>query len=327
VFEPFEPPFSLEVLYETQRRLAQHLTVTPTLAWRTDALAARVPDARVTLKLELFQQTGTFKPRGALTVMEAMTPEARQLGVTAVSAGNHAIAAAFAAQRLGLSAKVVMPQAAPQNRIDAARACGAQVLIEPDAASAFARARALQDEEGRTFVHPFEGPLTALGAGTLGVELHQQVPDLDAVIIAIGGGGLCGGVASALRLLKPGIAIFGVEPAGADTMRQSLLAGEPVTRPVKTIADSLAPPFALPYSFGLCRRALDDIVTVEDEAMVEAMRLLFNDVKLAVEPAGAAATAALLGPLRERLRDAHVGVIVCGSNIAASRFFELIGPG
>jgi threonine dehydratase len=322
-----DPPFQLKQVEATRRALAKHLVRTPVHRWRTQALAARSGAAEVMLKLELLQRTGTFKPRGALTVMAGMTGEERARGVTAVSAGNHAIAVAFAAQRLGVSAKVAMPASAPAIRIDLARSYGAQVLLEADSTQAFARAQALQQSEGRTFVHPFEGPLTALGTASLGLEFHRQAGLLDAVIIAIGGGGLCAGVATAIRLLQPKCLIFGVEPVGADTMRRSLIAGEPLTLPVRTIADSLAPPFSLPYSFELCRRALDEIVVVSDDEMVDAMRLLFDDVKLAVEPAGAAATAALLGPLNERLRGARVGVIVCGANIARERFFELTSAG
>jgi threonine dehydratase len=318
-----DPPFGLSQIEATRKALAKHLVRTPIHSWRTQALAERSGAAEVVLKLELLQRTGTFKPRGALTVMAGMTADQRARGVTAVSAGNHAIAVAFAAQRLGVSAKVAMPAAAPKLRIDMARSFGAEVLLEADTTQAFARAQALQQTEGRFFVHPFEGPLTALGTASLGLEFHRQAGRLDAVIVAIGGGGLCAGVATALRLLQPKCLIFGVEPAGADTMRQSFVAGEPLTRPVRTIADSLAPPFTLPYSFELCRRALDEIVVVHDEEIVEAMRFLFDDVKLAVEPAGAAATAALLGPLDERLRGARVGVVVCGANIARERFFEL----
>jgi threonine dehydratase len=320
---PFNPPFELDQVRKTSRALRRHLTRTPVHVWRTRRFFERAGDIQATLKLELFQQTGTFKPRGALTVMSAMTPQARTLGVTAVSAGNHAIAVAFAAKRLGLTAKVVMPRHAPQFRVDAARDYGAEVVLATDGPSAFAQAQALQDSEGRTFVHPFEGPLTALGAATLGLEFHHQAGRLDALIVAIGGGGMCAGVGTVFRLLQPDCQIFGVEPAGADTMRRSVLAGEPIERDVATIADSLAPPFTLPYSFELCRRALTEIVTVDDLEMIEAMRLLFDDVKLAVEPAGAAATAALVGPLRERLQGARVGVIVCGANIARDRFFDL----
>jgi threonine dehydratase len=155
-----------------------------------------------------------------------------------------------------------------------------------------------------------------LGTATLGLELLEQVGDLDAVIVPIGGGGLCAGVAAAVKLLHPSAQVFGVEPTGADSMRRSFEAGSPqAIETVRTIADSLGAPHAAPYSFELCRNNLDDLVLVDDDALRRAMLLLFASAKLAVEPAGAAATAALVGPLRERLRGRRVGVVVCGANI------------
>jgi len=170
-------------------------------------------------------------------------------------------------------------------------------------------------------VHPFEGPYVAQGAGTLGLEFVEQVEGLEAVVIAIGGGGLCGGSAAAIKQMTAQCEVYGVEPEGADSMRRSFEAGEPVTlASVNTIADSLAPPMALPYSFGACRRYVDDIVTVSDAEIRGGMLALFSDLKLAVEPAGATATAALLGPLRHRLRGKKVGVVVCGSIIDVESF-------
>ncbi len=177
-------------------------------------------------------------------------------------------------------------------------------------------------------MHPFEGELTALGTATLGLEFARQAPELEALIVPIGGGGLCAGVASAFKLVQPACQIYGVEPEGADSMLRSFRAGSPQTiEKVRTIADSLGAPYALPYSFALCQQNVDDIVLVDDDALRRAMGLLFSGMKLAVEPAGAAATAALLGPLRERLQGKRVGVIVCGANIdfatfAAQAIFE-----
>ncbi|HEY3889022.1 MAG TPA: pyridoxal-phosphate dependent enzyme, partial [Caulobacteraceae bacterium] len=175
--------------------------------------------------------------------------------------------------------------------------------------------------EGRAMVHPFEGPNVAQGAGTLGLEFAEQVEGLEAVIIAIGGGGLCGGSAAAIKQLAPGCEVYGVEPEGADSMRRSFEAGAPVTLPaISTIADSLAPPMALPYGFAACRRYVDEIVTVSDDQIRGGMLALFEDLKLALEPAGAAATAALFGPLRQRLAGKKVGVVVCGSIIDIDGF-------
>ncbi len=306
----------------TRERLGDRIVTTPVRVWDDALLAARVPArTRVYLKEELFQKTGTFKPRGALSVMLDLTEAALARGVTAVSAGNHAMAVAYAAGVLGTTAKVVMPRSANPFRVGRCRELGAEVDLVDDVHAAFARVKQIEAEEGRTFVHPFEGPLTALGTATLGLELVEQVPDLEAVIVPIGGGGLCAGVAAAVKQSRPACLVFGVEPEGADTMRRSLDAGSPqaIDR-VRTIADSLGAPHAAPYSFDLCRRYVDDVVLVDDDALRSAMLLMFSSAKLAVEPAGAAAAAALLGPLRERLAGRRVALVVCGANIDAGTF-------
>lgn len=278
------------------------------------------------VKLELFQHTGSFKPRGALTVMLGLPAAELARGVTAVSAGNHAIAVAFAARELGTTAKVVMMQGASPARIDKCRRYGAEIVLAPDVHAAFAEVERIVREESRAMVHPFEGPRTALGTATLGAEWLRQAGRLDAVIVPVGGGGLLAGIATAVKRLQPDCLVFGVEPEGADSMHRSFAAGSPqkIER-VATLADSLGAPFALPYSYALCRAHTDDLVKITDTQMLEAMRLLYDELKLACEPAGAAATAALLGPLRERLAGRRVGVIVCGSNIDLPRFAELAG--
>ena len=298
---------------------------TPVWRWRARDLAALVgADTEVLLKLELFQYTGSFKPRGALTVMLDLDADALALGVTAVSAGNHAIAVAFAAKLLGTTAKVVMPRTASPFRVTRCRSYGAEVVLVDDVQQAFARVQQIHQEEGRAFVHPFEGPLTALGTATVGLEFCQQAPDLDALIAPIGGGGLCAGIAAAVKQLQPRCQVYGVEPMGANSMYLSFQAGSPQpVDQVRTIADSLGAPYALPYSFELCQRYLDDLVLIDDDAMRRAMGLLYGSMKLAVEPAGAAATAALCGPLLDRVRGKRVGVLVCGSNIDLESFARL----
>ena len=282
-------------------------------------------DTKVHLKLELFQLTGTFKARAALLNALQLSADARERGVTAISAGNHAIAVAFAAKETGTSAKVVMIASANPLRIDLCRAYGAQVEIAADAHQGFARVAELARVEGRALIHPFEGRTTALGTATLGLELCEQLPALDAAIVPIGGGGLCAGVASAIKLVNPACQVFGVEPYGADSMYRSFEAGEPRSiERIATIADSLGAPYALPISFELCRRNVDALVRVSDDELRVAMRFLLSNAKIAVEPAGAAATAALLGPLRERLRGKSVALVVCGSNIDTASFAKLI---
>lgn len=301
---------------------------TPAWQWQGHRLAARQPrGATVWLKLELFQHTGSFKVRGALLALQRLPPERRARGVTAVSAGNHAMAVAHAARALGTTAKVCMPETADPARIAACRELGAEVVLLPDIASAFAEVARIEGEEGRALIHPFEGEAMALGGAMLGMEFLRQVGQLDAVLVPIGGGGLCGGVASAVKQLQPRCRVIGVEPEGADSMHRSFAAGSPQRiDAVRTIADSLGAPMAMPYSFALCRRFVDELVRIDDDELCRAMWLLFADGKLAVEPAGAATTAAMLR-LGDRLAGQRLGLIVCGANVAAAKFAECIRRG
>jgi threonine dehydratase len=317
---------TLEAIRANRKTLGDRVLETPVRLWRDRLLEARVgAETTVYLKEELFQYTGSFKPRGALTNMLNLAPEALARGVTAVSAGNHALAVAYGAKTLGTTAKVVMPKTANPLRVQGCRDLGAEVELTEDVHRAFARVEEIQKTEGRTFVHPFEGYQTVLGTATLGLEFMDQVPQLDAVIVPIGGGGLAAGVATAVKLCSPKTLVLGVEPEGADSMRRSLEKGSPQSiEAVRTIADSLGAPYAAPYSFSLCQKHLDDLVLVDDDALRSAMRLLFLSAKLAVEPAGAAATAALVGPLLPRLRGKRVGVIVCGSNIDTDSYTKAL---
>ncbi|HLT90773.1 MAG TPA: threonine/serine dehydratase [Woeseiaceae bacterium] len=295
-------------------RLAPWLLRTPVLRCRN--LEARLGRGlSITGKLEFLQRTGTFKPRGALSTMLDLDEQARAAGVTAVSAGNHAVATAFAARALGTSAKVVMTRSANPARIAACRHYGAEVVLADDIREAFATVDALVRTEGRHFVHPFEGEAVIRGTATVGLEICEQVDGFDAIVIPIGGGGLCAGIASVVRQLRPDCEIYGVEPEGADTMHRSFASGRPeAIDEVRTIADSLGAPFALPLSFELCRANLDRLVRVSDDELRAAMRMLFLDMKMAVEPACAATTAALAGPLAEALDGKRVVLVFCGSN-------------
>jgi len=183
-------------------------------------------------------------------------------------------------------------------------------------------------DEDRLFVHPFEGPRIAEATAGVALELIEDAGGLDAVVVAIGGGGLAGGIAAAAKHLLPDCAVYGVEPVGAAVMSRSLEGGAPQTLDrLDTIADSLAPPMTTPYAFETCRRYLDDVVVIDDDQMAAAAALLFAERKLVVEPAGAATTAAAFGPLRERLAGKRVALIVCGANIDRGSFCTLIGRG
>jgi threonine dehydratase len=313
---------SIDEIASARARLGDLIVETPVHHWRgPDIAAATGAGTEVILKLELLQYTGSFKPRGALNNMLSLPDGALSRGVTAVSAGNHAIAVAYAAKTLGTTAKVVMMKTANPFRVARCRGYGAEIVLAENVHEAFETVRRIEREEGRGFIHPYEGKLTVTGPATLGLEWHRQAPGIDAYIVPIGGGGLAAGIAAAVKQLNPGCQVFGVEPEGADSMHRSFAAGEP--RPIErvaTIADSLGAPFATPYSFALCRRYIDSLVKIDDDAMRRAMAMLFREMKLAVEPAGAAATAALTGPLRQQLAGRRVGVIVCGSNIDPASF-------
>ena len=315
-------PLRLEEIEATRAAIAERIVETPVLDWRTPALDAHLGrETSVFLKLELLQRTGTFKARGALYNIFSLTDDERARGVTAVSAGNHAIAVAYAASVAGCHAKVVMMQAANPLRVAMCRQYGAEIVQVADVHTAFETVERIKAEEGRVLIHPFEGKRTVLGTSTVGLELCRQVPDLDAVIVPIGGGGLCAGIASAVKAISPGTEVIGVEPEGADSMHRSFAAGSPQSiDKVRSIADSLGAPYAAPYSFALCRDNLDRLVMISDDQMRQAMGLLFEGAKLAVEPAGAAATAALWGPLQNDLRGKRVGIIVCGANIDTATF-------
>ena len=276
-------------------------------------------------KLEFLQRTGTFKARSALAIVNSLSDEQRNIGVTAVSAGNHAIATAFAAQAVGTSAKVVMVSSANPARIDACRAFAGEVVLVDDVHEAFELAERIQKEEGRFFVHPFEGREVATGTGTIGLEIHEQCEEFDTVIVSIGGGGLIGGISNAIKQLRPACEVIGVEPDGADSMRRSFAAGKPQSiDEINTIADSLGAPFVMPYSFELCRQNVDQLAVVSDDQIRESMGLLFRTMKFAVEPACAASTAAMLGPLREQIAGRKIVLVMCGSNIDWKTFSDQV---
>ncbi|HEX2138180.1 MAG TPA: threonine/serine dehydratase [Woeseiaceae bacterium] len=310
---PIQPPNVADVR-RLSERLQQWLVKTPVMRCRN--LEHRFNRGMtITGKLEFLQRTGTFKPRGALSVLLGLEPEQLRAGVTAVSAGNHAVATAYAARAIGTSAKVVMTRNANPARVERCRHYGADVELADTIQAAFDRVDQIREREGRFFVHPFEGEAVMRGTATVGLEICDQVGEFDAVIIPVGGGGLCAGIGSLVRQMNPGCEIIAVEPEGADSMHRSIRSGRPEPiEEVRTIADSLGAPFALPMSFEVCRASIDRLVLVSDDELRAAMRLLFTDMKIAVEPACAASTAALAGPLAEDMAGKRVVLVLCGSN-------------
>jgi threonine dehydratase len=326
---PVEAP-TIDAIRANRARLGDLIITTPIRLLVDDALAAAVgATTHVWLKEELFQRTGSFKPRGALSVMLDLDADALSRGVTGVSAGNHAISLGYCARALGTTATVVMPKTANPFRVQLCRELGATVVLVDNVHDAFDRVKQIEADEGRTFVHPYEGPKTALGTASIGMEFIDQTAavgvTLDAVIVAAGGGGLTGGVACAVKQMSPTTAVYVVEPEGADSLNRSFKAGSPqAIEAVRTIADSLGAPRCEPYSFSLNQQFVDEVVLVDDDQIREAMRLTFRAAKLAVEPAGAAALAALMYPLRARLDGQTVGLVVCGANIDTETFTRQI---
>lgn len=282
---------------------------------RTPTLSCRTLGPNVFLKAELFQRTGSFKPRGALNKLSALTADERSSGVITWSAGNHAQAVAYAAALEGIDCLVVMSRGANPLKVAATLGYGAEVDLEaPSHGEAYNRLLELIDETGRTFVHPFDDPFVMAGQGTVGLEVVRDVPDVDLVVVPVGGGGLISGIATAVKSTRPDARVVGVEPEGSTAMSSALAAGEVVWVESQTIADGLAPPFAGERALAVCRERVDEIVLVTEQEIAEAMRFLYTRAKLACEPAGAAAVAALLAGKVRVEPDSPVVAVVSGGN-------------
>lgn len=313
---------SIEQIRAAQQRIAEHVRRTPVIAWE----APEVP-ARVTLKLEFLQVGASFKARGACNRLLSEDRSRLDRGVVTASGGNHGVGVAYAALRLGAKVTVHLPETAPRSTERRLLAMGARVVRGGRAwDDAWADAVRSAGETGSLAVHPFEDPPVLAGQGTVGLELHEQAPDLDLVIVAIGGGGLISGVASAYSALSPRTRIVGVEPEGAPSMREAVRAGRVVELPfVKTIAGTLAPRAVGPNTLSIASKLVSDIVLVSDDEMRGAMRRLWDDLRILVEPAGAAAVAALLSGRVPLSGARSVGVLVCGANVDSALAADVIG--
>jgi threonine dehydratase len=305
---------SLDDVLAARETIAGRLHRTPTFG---SATLGALTGARVHLKAELFQRTGSFKPRGVLNRLAALTPDERSRGVITWSAGNHAQAVAWAAAREGVTCLVVMSQGANPLKVEATRGYGGEVDLEaPSHSEAYERLLALIEETGRTFVHPFDDPLVAAGQGTVGLELVEDVPDVDVVVVPVGGGGLISGISTAVKGLRPGARVVGVEPEGSQALSAALAAGAVVQVESHTIADGLAPPFAGELALTIAKERVDEIVLVTEEEIEDGFRFLYQRAKLACEPAGAAATAALLAGKVSAEAGQAVVAVVSGGNAA-----------
>lgn len=300
---------------DTAARLRPFVRRTPILD--IDAAELDLPSAPLTLKLELMQHTGSFKARGAFAGLtgEAIPPA----GVAAASGGNHGAAVAFAARALGAKARIFVPEISSPEKIARIRSFGAELVVHGKAyADALALSERYVAESGARAIHAYDQPATLIGQGTLGLEIEEQKPDLDTLLVAVGGGGLIGGIAA---WYEGRVRIVGVEPELAPTLHMAMAAGKPVDAPAGGIAaDSLAPRQVGQLMFQIAKRHVAEVVLVPDEAIREAQRRLWERVRVVAEPGGAAALAALLsGRYRAKARE-RVGVLVCGGNTTAVDF-------
>ena len=315
---------SIEI--EDIERAAQRLAG---VAHRTPVVTSRTLDertgARVHLKAECFQRGGAFKFRGAYNKISSLDADALRRGVIAFSSGNHAQAVAIAAALLGTRATIVVPKDAPPAKLDATRGYGAEVVLYDRWAESREEIGArLAEERGLELVRPYDDTLIMAGQGTVALELLEEAPELDLLLVPVSGGGLIAGCATAAKAHRAEIRVVGVEPETGDDTRRSLAAGERVSIGVpRTIADGLQAPEPGLLTFAVNERRVDEVVTVTDAEIVEAMVFLFDRVKLVTEPSGAVGVAALLSGTLDA-RGTRVGVVISGGNVGAARFAELV---
>lgn len=319
---------SIANIEAARTRIGPFVIETPVVPFSDEARLPELGVEDLLLKLEFLQRTGSFKARGAVNNALALTQAEKERGIVAVSAGNHAIAAAYAARAANTRATVVMPKTANPARVDKCRALGAEVVLTADVAEAFAQMIRLRDEEGLSMIHPFEGQRTLEGTGTCGLEIAEAVDAPDAVLVSVGGGGLIGGIGAAIRQRWPKAQIIGIEPEGACGMTRSLEMGSPLEKvEVSTIADSMGAPLHMEFSFNVCREVIDRMVLLDDQAMKRGMAFAFDALKLALEPAGAATLAALAGPLKGQMKGKRVVAVICGSNIDFASYAKMVEEG
>mgnify|MGYP001817451916 CR=1 FL=1 len=306
----------LSEIEAARHTIGPHVVETPVVPSRT--LSEQL-GTNVLLKLELFQKTGSFKPRGA--VNQLMAYENRAAGVVGISGGNFAQGLAYAAGRLGVPCRVVMPESTPHNYLEATEGYGAEIELAPTIADAFVRYDELV-ADGWGPMHPFDDPKMMAGNGTLGLELIEQVPDVTEVVVSIGGGGFMAGVTSAIKAVKPNVRVWGVETDGADVMAQSLRAGSPQTMTPTSIAKTLGSPYAGEVPFEIAREHLEGVVVVPDSEAVESMAFLFERAKLVTEPA-AAGTLAAARRIRDQVDPAGTLVLILfGGNLSVADLSE-----
>jgi threonine dehydratase len=316
---------SLSTIQTARARITESIYVSPC---QQSHFLSELTGLPLHLKLENLQMTGSFKERGALNKLLTLTEEERSRGVIAASAGNHAQGVAYHATTRGISAQIVMPLATPLVKVAATRAFGADVVLHGASYDeACEEALRLRDAEGRTFIHPFDDPEVISGQGTIGLELLEQIPDLEAVVVPIGGGGLIAGIACALKESNPKIRVVGVEPEKLPSMLRARVSGSPVTiATAATIADGIAVRRAGDLTLPLVSHYVDEIVTVDDEEIASAILLLLEQEKTLAEGAAGAALAAVVHS-KTNLRNRRTAVVVSGGNIDVTLLAKIIERG
>ncbi len=301
---------SLAEIQAAAERVRPYVLRTPLIA------APSLLDGALFLKAENLQRTGSFKVRGAFNAVRQLTAAQRAQGVITLSAGNHGQALAYAAQSAGTPCVVVIREDAPSTKVEAVRSFGAEVVLAP-VAQWQQRLEWEQQQRGLYLVHPFDDAGVIAGQGTVALEILDDAPEVATVVVPVGGGGLIAGVASAIKALKPDVRVIGVEPVGACVVTRSLKAGRPLDlERLDTIAEGLAAPYTRPLNLGIIQRCVDEVVTVSDEQLVDALRLLILKSKLVVEPAGAAGVAVALARPPE---DRPTVAILTGGNVDPQR--------
>jgi len=312
---------TIEDVYRARETIRPHVHLTPTL---TATALGELAGVRLFVKAEMLQRTGSFKPRGSLCAVNALAPEQRARGIITISAGNHGQGLAYAARTAGVRCTVVVPDTATRSKVDAMRGYGAEV-IEVPWPELVDRAHAVEAERGLHFVHPFADPHLVAGYGTLALEVLEAVPDLDAIVVPTGGGGLLCGVGLTVKTLRPQVKVIGVEPEGAPGVWRSLREGRAVRLDsVNTIADGLAPPFADELNLRIIRRHVDQVMLVSDEEIKAALRHVLTRTKLVAEPSAAASVAALLSGRTQVQPGQTVVCILSGGNVDLARLREIL---
>ena len=306
----------------TYKKLFPYIIKTPII--KSSSLMNEIFNTEVFLKLEFLQNSGTFKARGAINNILNIDKKILNKGITAVSAGNHAIATSYVANKFNLKNKIFIYESANKFRVDICKNLGANLHFT-DPHSAFKDVDNASNNEGYYFVHPFDGIFTIQGTATLGLEIYNQLNFIDNIIISVGGGGLISGVGSIIKQFNPSCKIIGVEPEGAKGLSDSIKNNKPIKNvKVNSIADSLCSPLHMTYSFNVAKKVIDRIITVNDLELKTSMQFMFENFKMMLEPACVAGIAALLGPLKNQLLNQKTLVILCGSNIDGKTWNDLV---